>query len=192
MIDKKTNKKAGVQKGHKGHCLSKSMVEEKIKKGEFKTEVIRKGDIQEEYISKYILDIKVDVIAKEYSFYKDESGKYNIPKEFHTDIQYGEELKTRCAILNTFGIVIFGLWALLRKWVINTVGELIFGLREAEERYIRFYDDLELRYINAVEIDMLRKSIKKMEKRWKFFLKGKIILGPDPRDYDYNKLKSRH
>ena len=101
----KTNKKAGAQKGHKGHFLSKSIVEEKIKKGELKTEVIHKGDIKEEYISKYILDIKVDVIAKEYRFYKDKNGKYNIPKEFKTDVQYGEELKTMCAILNTEGVV---------------------------------------------------------------------------------------
>ena len=101
----KTNRKAGGQKGHKAHFLSKSMVEEKIKRGEYKTEVIHKGTIQKEYISKYILDIKVDVIAKEYRFYKDKKGKYNIPKEFKTDVQYGEELKTMCAILNTEGVV---------------------------------------------------------------------------------------
>ena len=81
------------------------MVEEKIKKGELKTEVIHKGDIRDEYISKYILDIKVDVIAKKYRFYKDKNGKYNIPKEFKTDVQYGDELKTMCTILNTEGVV---------------------------------------------------------------------------------------
>ena len=101
----KTSKKAGGQKGHKAHFLSKNVVEEKIKRGELKTEVIHKGNIQKEYISKYILDIKVDVIAKEYRFYKDKNGKYNIPKEFKTDVQYGEELKTMCAILNTEGVV---------------------------------------------------------------------------------------
>ena len=101
----KTNKKAGGQKGHKAHFLSKGIIEEKIKRGELKTEVIHKGNIQKEYISKYILDIKVDVIAKEYRFYKDKKGKYNIPKEFKTDVQYGEELKTMCAILNTEGVV---------------------------------------------------------------------------------------
>ena len=101
----KTSKKAGGQKGHKAHFLSKNVVEEKIKRGELKTEVIHKGNIQKEYISKYILDIKVDVIAKEYRFYKDKNGKYNIPKKFKTDVQYGEELKTMCAILNTEGVV---------------------------------------------------------------------------------------
>lgn len=101
----KTNKKAGGQKGHKAHFLSKKLVEEKIKKGEFRREIYHKGKIQKEYISKYILDLEINVIAKEYRFYKDKNGKYNIPKEFKTDVQYGSELKTLCTILNTEGIV---------------------------------------------------------------------------------------
>lgn len=101
----KTNKKAGGQKGHKAHFLSKKLVEEKIEKGEFKREIYHKGKIQKEYISKYILDLEINVIAKEYRFYKDADGKYNIPKEFKTDVQYGSELKTLCTILNTEGIV---------------------------------------------------------------------------------------
>ena len=101
----KTTKKAGAQQGHKAHFLSKKNVEEKIKSGEFKTEVIHNGKIQNEYISKYILDLNIEVIVKEYRFYKDEKGKYNIPKEFKTDVQYGNEIKTICTVLNTEGIV---------------------------------------------------------------------------------------
>ena len=101
----KTNKKAGGQKGHKAHFLSKKLVEEKIEKGEFKREIYHKGKIKKEYISKYILDLEINVIAKEYRFYKDADGKYNIPKKFKTDVQYGSELKTLCTILNTEGIV---------------------------------------------------------------------------------------
>ena len=56
-------------------------------------------------MSKYIIDIEIKTIAKEYRFYKDENGKYNIPKEFKTDVQYGPELKTMCSVLNTEGVV---------------------------------------------------------------------------------------
>lgn len=101
----KNNKKVGGQKGHKAHFLSKKQVEEKIERGEFKREIYHKGKIQKEYISKYILDLEINVIAKEYRFYKDKNGKYNIPKEFKTDVQYGSELKTLCTVLNTEGIV---------------------------------------------------------------------------------------
>ena len=101
----KTTKKAGGQKGHKGYHLSKAEVEEKISKGEFEREVINVGEATGEYKSKYVIDIEVKAKVKEYRFYKDENGKYNIPKEFQTDVQYGEELKTMCTILNTEGIV---------------------------------------------------------------------------------------
>lgn len=101
----KTSKKSGAQKGHKAHFLSKKTVEEKIKEGEFVKQVSHHGKIQNEYVSKYILDVKIQIIANEHRFYKDENGKYNIPKEFQTDVQYGNELKTLCTVLNTEGIV---------------------------------------------------------------------------------------
>ena len=86
----KRNKKVGGQKGHKGHSLTKKSVEEKIKNGEFKHEVINVG---------------------------------KIPKEFQTDVQYGNELKTLCAILNTEGVVAFERLAnIIRSITHNTIG----------------------------------------------------------------------
>lgn len=104
----KTGKKVGGQKGHTAHFLSKKDIEKKIKNHEIKHEIINVGNIGKEYIKKYILDIDINVVAKEYRFYKNEEGKYNIPKEFQTDVQYGNELKTMCSILNTEGIVAVG------------------------------------------------------------------------------------
>ena len=101
----KTTKKVGGQKGHTAHFLSKKDVEQKINAKEFKHEIINIGTIQEEYISKYVIDLKVDIVAKEYRFYKNDKGKYNIPKEFYANVQYGNKLKTMCSVLNTEGIV---------------------------------------------------------------------------------------
>ena len=101
----KTNKKSGGQKGHKAHFLDKKEIENKIVNNEIKREIIHMGAISKEYVSKYILDVEVNVVAKEYRFYKNAEGKYNIPKEFQTDVQYGNELKTICSILNTEGII---------------------------------------------------------------------------------------
>ena len=101
----KSEKPRGGQLGHKAQFLDKKSVEEKIEKGEYKHQVIDVGDIAGGYVSKYVLDIEISVVAKEYRFYKDKTGKYNIPKEFQPNVQYGNELKTICCILNTEGIV---------------------------------------------------------------------------------------
>lgn len=101
----KTTKKAGGQKGHKAHFLSKKIVEEKISNKEFEHEIIHVGQISKEYTSKYILDTKISIVAKEYRFYPNKEGKIIIPKEYKTDVQYGTNLKTICAVLNTEGIV---------------------------------------------------------------------------------------
>lgn len=101
----KSNKSKGGQKGHKGSGLNKVEIVNKIKNKEIEHEIINVGTPQGEFVSKYIIDIEVKTIAKEYRFYKDEKGKYNIPKEFKTDVQYGPEVKTLCTILNTEGIV---------------------------------------------------------------------------------------
>ena len=101
----KSNKTKGGQTGHKGTGLKKSEIVKKIKNKEIKHKIINVGKPQGEFVSKYIIDIEVRAIAKEYRFYKDEKGKYNIPKEFKTDVQYGSEVKTLCTILNTEGIV---------------------------------------------------------------------------------------
>lgn len=101
----KTNKKAGGQKGHKAHFLGKKDVEEKINNKEIEHEIIHVGQVSKEYISKYILDTKISIVAKEYRFYPNKEGKIIIPKEYKTDVQYGNNLKTICAVLNTEGII---------------------------------------------------------------------------------------
>lgn len=101
----KTTKKSGGQKGHKAHFLSKKVVEEKVHNKEFEHEIIHVGQISEKYKSKYILDTKISIVAKEYRFYPNKEGKIIIPKEYKTDVQYGNNLKTICAVLNTEGIV---------------------------------------------------------------------------------------
>ena len=102
---KSTNNKVGGQIGHKGYHLSKKDVVEKINNNVFEHKIIDIGKKSDKYISKYILDVKVNVIAKEYRFYQDKNGKYNIPKEFKVDVQYGPEIKALCSTLNTEGIV---------------------------------------------------------------------------------------
>lgn len=102
---KKSSNKVGGQKGHKGSSLSKQYVEENIKNKNFEHKIINVGEVRNEYKSKYVLDISVNVLVTEYRFYANKKGKIQIPKEFQSDVQYGSEIKTLCSVLNTEGIV---------------------------------------------------------------------------------------
>ena len=101
----KSCKKLGGQKGHKGYIMAKSYVEEKINNKEFEHKVVDVGTKSTNYKSKYILDIKTTVVATEYRFYAGKDKKYNIPKEFQTDVQYGNSVKTLCTVLSAEGYV---------------------------------------------------------------------------------------
>lgn len=101
----KSAKKVGAQKGHQGHHLSKKDVEEKIKTGKLERKIVKHGRESNQYKSKYILDIQINAVAQEHRFYADENGKYNIPEEFKTDVQYGSNIKTLCTSLNVEGYV---------------------------------------------------------------------------------------
>ena len=95
----KSGRTPGGQKGREPKFLCKKDVEAKIASGEYAHEIVEVGEKSAEYKSKYILDIKLSVVAKEYRFY--EGAK--IPKAFATDVQYGDEIRTFCTVLSTEG-----------------------------------------------------------------------------------------
>jgi cell division protein FtsB len=97
----KTGKRSGGQKGHKGKCLSRAAVEEKISKGRMRREVVEHGKPEGTYTSKYVIDLKIDAVAVEHRFY----GNMRIPAEFRPDVQYGNEIKATVATLAGHGLV---------------------------------------------------------------------------------------
>jgi len=78
---KPTSRKPGAQKGHKGVCLSKADVEEKIQKGLYKHRIEEIGIPGRPYITRYRLDLEVETVATEIRIYADETGKYQVPLE---------------------------------------------------------------------------------------------------------------
>lgn len=74
----KTGKKIGGQIGHKWTYLSKKYVEENIKNNNFNHIIQHVGNITDKYISKYVLDISVEVNATEYRFYANEKQRAKV------------------------------------------------------------------------------------------------------------------
>ena len=96
----KYSKKPGGQRGHKGYCLSKDFVENGIKNGNFKHIIKHIGNEKNKYITKYKLDTDVIVTATEYRIHANNEGKFIVPSELQSDVQYGNELKAICTFLN--------------------------------------------------------------------------------------------
>lgn len=152
----KSNKKVGGQKGHIAHFLTKKAIEEKINSKEFKHKIInvRNNNNSNKYISKYVLDLKVDIIAKEYRFFKDEKGKYNIPKQFYANVQYGNGLKTMCTVLNTEGIIALDRLAdfvscISHEKINISKGSIFNFIKELDKKSKYIIENIEEKILNA-------------------------------------------
>ena len=153
----KSGKKAGGQQGHKPYILAKKEVEENIKNGKFEHKIETHGKPSKKYKSKYILDTKTVVVAIEHRFYADENGKYNIPKEFQTDVQYGESLKTLCTALSAEGYVATERVSNLIENITNggislSTGTIVNFLKEFNKKAENIVKEIKEKILNATQI----------------------------------------
>lgn len=102
---KKSEKKCGGQRGHKGNTLTKNEVEKKIANGTYQHKVVSIGEIKDLYVSKYVLDLQIEPVATELRFYADETGKVIIPEEYKSDVIYGPVVKSMAVDLYSEGAV---------------------------------------------------------------------------------------
>ena len=101
----KSSKKQGGQKGHEFHSLSEEKINELIKKGAHLEVIeVNKNNQNEhmEYKTYKVIDLKINTIIKEYRYYPDEEGNYNLPNDFQK-IVYGENIKAiTTSLMNQF------------------------------------------------------------------------------------------
>lgn len=103
---KKTDRKVGGQKGHKGITLTKKAVEEKICSGKYHHQVRVIGNpTGKTYVTKYEVDLNVVPVITEIRIYADEEGHYAIPFEYHSDVVYGANIKAMAVTLYSEGVM---------------------------------------------------------------------------------------
>lgn len=103
---RKTGRKAGGQKGHKGTTLTKSDIENKIREGACRHEIQTIGNpVYGNYISKYVVDLKAETVITEVRIYADENGRFSIPPEYRNDVAYGENVKALAVSLYSEGVM---------------------------------------------------------------------------------------
>ena len=103
---KKTKRKAGGQKGHKGTTLTKAEIEEKIASGKCQHEVKTIGNAsRQKFVTKYIMDLAVEPVITELRIYADENGVLRIPAEYRNDVTYGANVKALAVSLYSEGVM---------------------------------------------------------------------------------------
>ena len=168
----KTGKKSGGQKGHKGKHLSRESVEEKINKGQMRHEVVRHGKTEEKYISKYVIDLKVEAIAVEHRFY----GKTRIPKEYRPDVQYGNELKAITATLASQGLV-------ASNRIVEMLASMSNGAIELSEgsiyNFLEDFDSKAQKYLQTIKTKLLNNTVMNVDETG---ARGNPSPNPSPTD----------
>lgn len=102
---KKSIKKPGGQKGHRGTTLTKKDIEEKLATGKYSHKITTIGKGYGKYVVKYMIDFEVVPVINEIRIYEDVDGKFDIPEEYRSDVTYGSFLKSVAADLYAEGVM---------------------------------------------------------------------------------------
>ena len=98
-----TTKKQGGQFGHKGSTTDIDKIKQLIDNGVVKHSIINVNitneNLDKPYVTRYVQDIEITSVIKEYRYYLNDSGKYDIPKEQNNVVTYGNELKAVAMLL---------------------------------------------------------------------------------------------
>lgn len=103
---KKTERKAGGQKGHTGITLTKAEIEKKIAAGRCRHEIRTVGRVSgQDYVTKYVVDLNVEPVITEIRIYADENGDFPIPVQYRSDVTYGGNVKALAVSLYSEGVM---------------------------------------------------------------------------------------
>ncbi len=152
---KKTDKKIGGQKGHKGHSLTKEKVEKMIEDELVETRTIyhESNNRNGKDVTKYRIGLEVNVYVEEHIFKHNPNTEEKIPKEFYTDVTYDNSIKALTIELGTYNVValdrLSDLFNVLSKGLIDiSNGTLVNFLKEFSLKSKPTLDNLENDLLN--------------------------------------------
>ena len=98
-----TTRNPGGQPGHKGITTDVLKIKRLIDSGTVKHTIVDVNKTNENrdkpYVTRYVQEIEITSIIKEYRYYPNDLDKYDIPKEQNNVVTYGEELKAVAMLL---------------------------------------------------------------------------------------------
>ena len=115
---RKTGRRPGGQKNHKGKTLTKEQAQELLNDEDVIHRVVHIGeDDGGHYIVKYVIDIKTSTVVTEVRIHSNENGQFLVPPELRSGVTYGPGIKG-------LSVLLFGQHVV----AIDRIGELISAL----------------------------------------------------------------
>lgn len=154
----KTNKRVGGQYGHKGHCLNKTNIEQLIEESKIEVKTIThiiKGNSKKEPIVKYRLDLEVKTYAEKHIFKFSENTEEKFPKQFYSDVTYGNNIKTLSIHLGCYNVITYDRLSDFFNVVSNNVlnisnGTLVNFVNEFGRKSKETINVLENNFLNGI------------------------------------------
>lgn len=152
----KGNKSKGGQLNHPGYNLSKKDVEELIDKKRIEVkEIIHiiKGDSKKEPIVKYRYEIKINPFVEKHIFKYEENATDILPKEFYTDVTYGNSIKALSIHLNCYNVIAYDRLSDFFSVITNNIlnisnGTLVNFVKEFSKKSKNTIINLENNFLN--------------------------------------------
>ena len=152
----KTNLKVGGQFGHDWHCLNKKNIEDLINNNKIEVRVINHkiNGKNNTKIVKYRLGIEIKPYVEKHIFNCGKKYTEVLPKEFYTDVTYGNSIKTLSIELGSYNVISYDrlsdFFSVISNDVINVSnGTLVNFLYEFSDKSERTITNLEQDILNS-------------------------------------------
>ena len=154
----KTSKNKGGQYYHQGFNLNKKDVERLIKENKVKVKEIThviKGNSKKEPLIKYRYELEIKPYIEKHIFKYKENAEEELPKEFYTDVTYGNSIKTLSVHLNCYNVIAYDrlsdFFSVISNNILNiSNGTLVNFLKEFGKKCKSTITNLENNFLNGI------------------------------------------
>ncbi len=153
----KTNKSIGGQYNHQGFNLSKKDAEKLIEENKIAVkEIIHiiKGNSNKKPLIKYRYELEIKPYIEKHIFKYEQNAKEDLPKEFYTDVTYGNSIKTLSIHLGCYNVIAYNrlsdFFSTISNGILNiSNGTLVNFVKEFGKKSKNTIINLENNFLNG-------------------------------------------
>ena len=154
----KTDKKIGCQYNHQGYNLSEKDVEKLIEENKIEVREIKhiiKGNSKKKPLIKYRYELAIKPYIEKHIFEYKENAKEELPKEFYSDVTYGNSIKTLSIHLSCYNVIAYNrlsdFFSMISNNILNiSTGTLVNFVKEFGEKSEKTIINIENNFLNGI------------------------------------------